>query len=283
MAMMRKENEPDTGGGGFMAKATTDPSMPAPTAPTPADQAPPVMDAQTPPPDEGMPPAEEKSPTREKEDLSKGQEAQLERFYDNIIDGIGGGTSAQGRVAPVVEKLLTTENPKGSAGQLAEATAHIVAMALEGNIEKGVQLDEDVVIVAAGLVLDELAQIKEAMGAPATDDEVAQAVNTMLPTLFEKTQHLSFWNPETIQASVEELAQNPDVIEESAREADPEGAQALEQIPEDDFMQAEQAPPAGPAGGEAPPPAPDAGGVPPAMPPGGAPPAPAPAPRPEMQ
>ncbi len=241
-----------------MATARREPhDQPQPEAPPPdakSPLAPPAGGGAPPAPDNAPPPMEAQGKALpERKDLSGDELAQLERFHDNIMEGIHGGATQDGQLSAHTQGLLESgaEQGGGKAQQLAEASAEIVARALEGNLEKGVELDSAVVLVGAGLVVDELAQVMDQTGNPISEEETAQAAMAMLPLLWEKTQHLNFWTEEEIAAALQEMAQNPQQIEDDVREADPKGADALERMPEEALAQGE--PPQGPPADAAPP------------------------------
>ena len=178
-----------------------------------------------------------------KDDLSDDEMAQLERFHDNIMQGIGGGDTPEGQLSNYTKGLLEQPSETGPAGQVAAAAAEITARALQGNIQKGVELSQEVVLVGAALVVDELAQIKESMGDPLSDDEAAQALMGMWPMLFEQTASLGFWSEEDMAKTLEDVSKDPAQFDRDLRDVDPTGAKAMERIPPEVLAEDEQPPP----------------------------------------
>ena len=178
-----------------------------------------------------------------KDDLSDDEMAQLERFHDNIMQGIGGGDTPEGQLSNYTKGLLEQPSETGPAGQIAAAAAEIVARALQGNLKKGVELSQEVVLVGAALVVDELAQIKEAMGDPLSDEEAAQALMAMWPMLFEQTASLGFWSEEDMAKTLEEVSKDPAQFDRDLKDVDPTGAEAMERIPPEVLAEDRQQPP----------------------------------------
>lgn len=259
---MPEENMPPAGAEPEMAQGT-------PANGAPAESAPMQGNGQAMP--AGKPPEQGKKDASMPGDMdmSGEQMAQFERFHDAIMRGIWGGDTPDGQVSSPVMQLLTQEHPDGPPGLLANAAADITASALRGNLERGVSLDPPVVVLGAAAVLEELAEIMERMDSPMSDDEVAQASVAMMEMLFEKTKDLQFWDGEEMLGELEELAQNPGQFERDARDIDPRGAKAMDDIPPEMIEQAPDkgAPPPPPQGQGAPPqgesPAQEGGGMPP--------------------
>ena len=192
-------------------------------------------------------------------------EAQLDRWTENVQMGIYGGDTPDGQLSSYVESLLSASGEPAQV--VGNAAADVANMTLRNAQQQQVELQPSTVVLGTVVVVDELAQVLEARGQDLPTDVLTSAAMIAVERLADLTGDSGLFDPQGALQFMEGIASDPGEFDKAIREGDPEGAQMMEAAgPEIEAMP--MPPEQGGAPDGAPPGAPPAGGPPPAPPPG---------------